>query len=66
MNEYLDDFVCEVTCEEYWDNWSDWENWDAYEEDYIDTPSAPSYGIPDACATYAASTYEFDWSDWDI
>ena len=65
MNEYLDDFVCEVTCEEYWDNWPDWEDWDD-PEDYIDTPMGYSYGIPDSQIAYAASTYEFDWSDWDI
>ena len=65
MNEYLDDFVCEVTCEEYWDNWPDWENWDDPEE-YIDTPMGYSYGIPDSQIAYAASTYQFDWSDWDM
>ena len=63
MYDYLDDFVCDTTCEEYW---SDWENWDDYEEEYIDTPSGYAYGAHDSQITYAATTYTYDWSDWDI
>lgn len=61
--DYLDDFVCDTTCEEYW---TDWDNWEEPEEDYFDVPSAPSYGIPDSYATYAMVSYSYDWSDWDI
>ena len=67
FDAYLDDFICEVTCEEYWGDWDDWEeDWGPWDEEYDPVPATYEM-IQDGHAWYAEveATIDLDeWSDW--
>jgi hypothetical protein len=63
FDAYLDDFICEITCEEYWGDWEEEEYWD---DDYDPVPQTYDM-IQDGRVWYAEveATIDLDeWSDW--
>lgn len=61
----MDDFVCGVTCEEYWGDYDEWEE-EWWDEDYDPVPATYDT-IFDGRVWYAEAEATIDldeWSDW--